>query len=111
MMTSCLGSIRTVDQQLSPDGRYKAELGEGDTGAVGGWDSYIAISDVSPSFMTRLLRSDKKTVFDVDVRAEHVKLRWDNDGKLEVTCSRCDSGKVELKESAWKDVRVVYHLD
>ena len=108
IMTACLGSDRIVDQQLSPDGRYKAQLVEGDTGAVGGWVSIVWVTDLHPILTARLLSSNRKTVLGVDMRAEHIKLQWKTAANLEVICTACDLTKVEVKENVWRGVDVTY---
>jgi hypothetical protein len=111
MMTGCLGQDRVIEERESPDRKHKAELVEGDTGAVGGWVSSVRLSDISPDFMARLFGSNKKTVFGVDVRSTHVTFRWETDGWLAVKCSSCDPSKIEVRESNWKGIEIAYEFE
>jgi hypothetical protein len=110
-MTSCLGENRIIANQDSPGGKYVAELGEGDTGAVGGWMSSVQLYELSPSQWTRLFRRDRKTVFGGDFRSTHVTFRWKTEGELEITCNKCDRSKIDVQESGWKGIRVSYVMN
>ena len=110
MMTSCLGGVRLVEEHQSPDGKYKAELRESDTGAVGGWSSSVWVLELRPSSMARLLRSDSRSVFGGDIRSTHVAVQWRTNAQLEIKCTGCDPSKVALKETAWKDLSIVYEF-
>lgn len=37
LMTTCLVQTRLMREKVSPTGKYKADLSESETGAVGGW--------------------------------------------------------------------------
>lgn len=110
LMTSCLGQITLKAEQASPTGKYKAELRESDTGALGGWTSSIRVSEVSPNFWTRLLRREGDTVFGGDLKSTHVSFTWKNDNHLQITCSGCDKSKILLQSNAWKDVTISYEM-
>ncbi len=109
-VAACLGQSRLVSEQPSPAGRYKAELWEGDTGAVGTWISSVTLVDMKRSFWSHLVGDDKETVFGVDARSTQVKLRWLNDNQLEITCERCGSSPIDLKKSSWRDVTITYRF-
>jgi hypothetical protein len=110
VMTSCLGQSVVKAEQISPTGKYKAELTEGDTGAVGGWMSAVRISEVNPSTWHRLLGHEGATVFGVDLRSTHVAFSWRTDKHLEVICSGCDKGSIDLRKNNWGDVIVSYEI-
>ena len=109
-MASCLGQDIVKVEELSPNGKYKADLIEGDTGAVGGWESAVLVSETSPSRWTRLLGHERETVFGLSLRSTHVTLAWTNDKQLGITCSGCAADKIELQRNAWKDVTVSYEI-
>jgi hypothetical protein len=110
LMASCLGQDVVKLEKLSPNEKYKADLIEGDTGAVGGWESAVVVSQTSPGMWTRLLGHERETVFGVPLRSTHVTFSWTNDGQLGITCSGCDAAKIELQRNAWKDVKVSYYI-
>jgi hypothetical protein len=109
-MSSCLGSDRIVEEHQSPDGKYKAELGESDTGAVGGWMSSVRVSELHPSFISRSLRSDSNTVFGGDLRSTHIAFEWRTNTQLEIKCTGCDPSKIEVKKTAWKEISILYEF-
>jgi hypothetical protein len=111
VMTSCLGSVRLVEEHQSPDGKYKAELRESDTGAVGGWSSCVRVSEMHPSAMAHLLRSDSDTVFGGDLRSTHVAFQWRTNIQLEIKCTGCDPSKIDLKKTTWKDLSIRYEFE
>jgi len=111
IMTSCLGTEHVTAERVSPGGSYKADLIEGDTGAVGSWISCVRVTDLRSSHFAHLLRRDRKTVFGVDLRATHVTFEWNSNNKLEIKCRGCRDGKIEAKEAEWKDVAVDYNFD
>src|SRR6266851_7766099 len=100
VMTSCLGEDHLKAEQQSPTGKYKAELIAGDTGAVAGWQSIVRLSELNPSRWTRLLGREQDTFFGVDLRSTHVAFEWKDKSELEITCSGCDPGKIDVKKSA-----------
>jgi hypothetical protein len=110
LMASCLGQSVVKVEKRSPNGKYKADLIEGDTGAVGGWESAVLISQTNPSIWARLLGHKRETVFGISLRSTHVAFVWTNDSQLVVTCSGCDATKIELQRNAWKDVKVSYQI-
>ena len=60
---SCLGKNTVKADQLSPQGTYKAELIEGDTGAAGGWVSVVRVSKAKPTLAEEILGRGKVTIF------------------------------------------------
>jgi hypothetical protein len=97
-----------VEERQSADGKYKAQLIEGDTGAVGGWMSAVRVSELHPSFMERVLRSDSSTVFGGDLRSTHVAFEWRTNTQLEIKCTGCDPSKIDPKKTAWKQLNILY---
>ena len=110
LVASCLGQTVVKVEKLSPNGQYKADLIEGDTGAVGGWESALLVSETSPSMWSRLLGHEREAIFGISLRSTHVTFVWTNDNHLGVTCSGCDADKIELQRNAWKDVTVSYEI-
>jgi hypothetical protein len=110
VMTSCLGETHIKAKQQSPTGKYEAELAESDTGAVGGWMSDVAVTQLNPSRWTRLLGREKETVFGIDLRSDHITFIWKSNDELEITCRGCDSSKIDLKKSAWQSVSISYKI-
>jgi len=90
LMVSCLGESHLKAMQISPNGSYKAELTESDTGAVGGWISDIQVAQVNPSRWDRLRGHERATVFGVNLRSDHVTFLWKGNEELEITCRACD---------------------
>jgi len=109
-MTSCLGQTTLKDEKDSLTGKYKAELIEGDTGAVGGWMFTVRISEMKPSIWDRLLHREAETVFAGDLRSTRVKFAWKGDNHLEITCNGCEANKIQVQETAWRDVTVSYEI-
>jgi hypothetical protein len=111
LMASCLGQDVVKLEKLSPNEKYKADLIEGDTGAVGGWESAVLVSQTSPSMWTRLLGHEHETVFGIPLRSTHVTFAWTNDEHLSVICTGCDVDKIELQRNAWKSVTISYEVN
>jgi hypothetical protein len=110
LMASCLGQNIVKVEKLSPTEKYKADLIEGDTGAVGGWESAILVSQTRPSMWARLLGKEREAVFGISIRSTHITFEWTNNDQLGITCSGCDAAKIELQRKAWKEVRVSYEI-
>jgi hypothetical protein len=109
VLQSC-GVDRFKGAQSSPSGQYEAVLIENDTGAPGPFISIVSVSEINPSFITRLLRRGRETVFGVDLSATHVSFRWAGINDLLITCDKCDPSKVLVRKQLWKDVRVSYQI-
>lgn len=101
---------RIKSSQSSPNGQYKAVLIENDTGAPGPFISVVSVSEINPSFVTRVLRHSKETVFGVDLSASHISFRWTGKSDLLVLCDKCDPTKIWARKPFWKDVRVSYQI-
>lgn len=110
LMASCIGQTTLKTEQVSPAGKYKAELREGDTGAVGGWMSAVRLSEVSPSAWTRLLGREGDTVFGADLRSTHITFSWKNDTHLQIMCRGCDASKIQPQKDSWRDVTISYEI-
>ena len=109
-LTSCLGRTTVKAQAVSPGGQYRAELREGDTGAVGGWISAVRVSEVSPSLWTRLLGREGSAVFGADFRTTLINLTWKSDTNLQITCKACSASKIQLQKDAWRGVTISYDM-
>lgn len=110
LMTSCLGRTTVKAQAVSHGGRYRAELREGDTGAVGGWISAVRVSEVNPSLWTRLLGREGSAVFGADFRSTRINLAWKSDTHLQITCYACSRSKIQLQRDEWKGVTISYDM-
>jgi hypothetical protein len=109
-LTACGGQNRLMSEQVSPTGTYKAELWEGDSGAVGTWMSAVKVSESNPSLWSRVLRRDEDTIFGVDARSTHIGVRWLSANELEITCGGCSSSQIRLQKPSWQEITVFYHL-
>jgi hypothetical protein len=105
---SCLGKNTLKAGELSPEGSYKAELIEGDTGAVGRWVSVVRVSKAKPTLAEKILGRGKETIFGVDVQSQRVSMKWQSDTRLEIVCRRCDPNQIEVQKTVWGDVLISY---
>jgi hypothetical protein len=105
---SCLGKNTVKTDQLSPSGIYKAELIEGDTGAVGSWVSVVRVSKTKPSVAEQILGRGTGTIFGVDVQSQRVSMKWQSDTRLEIVCRQCSANQIEVQKTVWGDVFVSY---
>ena len=110
LITACLGKAAPKTAQISPTGKYRAELIEADTGAAGGWMSAVRVSEVSPSAWESLSGRGKETVFGADLRSTHIGFAWKDDRHLEIRCSECDASRITLQKNAWRDVTISYKI-
>ncbi|MFY9980217.1 MAG: hypothetical protein WAK22_18465 [Candidatus Sulfotelmatobacter sp.] len=110
-MTSCLGQTSIKAERVSPVGNYRAELSEGDTGAVGGWMSSLRVTEVKRGLWARLLGQDGTTVFGGDFKSAQITFEWKADNQLEIECSRCDPNGIQVQKNAWRDITISYRMD
>jgi hypothetical protein len=110
LLASCLGTTTLKVTKVSPDGEYRANLYEGDTGAVGGWMSAVRLSEVSPNLWTKLRGSGQATVFGGEFPSTGLSIAWKGEKQLLIVCDSCDVRSVQVRKSIWKDVRISYEL-
>ena len=50
-------------------------------------------------------------MFGPDLRSTHVTFEWGMNDELKIKCSACDDKKVEVQDTAWQEVVVLYNFD
>jgi len=110
VMTSCLGKTVIIAQQVSPTGKYRAELREGDTGAVGGWMCAIRVAEVNPDLWTRLLGREADTIFGTYLRHTRISFTWGKEDHLRIVCKGCRAADIQLRKDAWEGITISYDL-
>ncbi len=108
-LSSCLGKTSLRAEAVSPTGKYRAELREGDTGAVGGWMSAIRISRAKPGVWARLLGREGDTVFGAYLRSTRISFVWEKEDRLRIVCAECQEADISLRKYAWEDVTISYN--
>jgi hypothetical protein len=110
LMTSCLGRATPKREQVSPNGKYRAELTEADIGAAGGWMSAIQLSEINPSILDSLFGRAKETVFGADVGSSHMDFSWRDDTHFQIRCAGCTANAITLQRTSWKDITISYDI-
>src|SRR5258708_34623718 len=110
VMSSCLGKTTLRAEQVSPTGSYRAELRDGDTGAVGDWMSAIRVSEVRPSVWARLLGREGDTIFGAYLRSTRISFAWKKEDCLQITCDGCGAADIQLRKDSWRGVTISYDL-